>query len=588
MNVDTCQLTIISQLSNKNKRKLSRFLILFPCLFLFCLKSYGQEIQWVIKGEIEPKITEQLPASADSAAIGKKLDQALIMLQQKGYLLAQIDRLENTGEYWQVELTSGARYTWANLGEGNLPLRIQNRVGFRPGRFSTTAVNRNELEKLFQRILRESEINGYPFARVRLDSIRLNGDEISAVINYDEGSIIVYNDLKLPDETIVKPGWMAAYLDIRPGDVYNQRTVNNLNARIDALEFVELEGPITVDFNSTAAEVRVPIRKRPSNRIDAIIGFLPNEEGDGGLRITGEAELHLANLFSSGKVFDFHWQRMRPETQFLDIGYYHPNFLRTNLDVFAGFRLLKEDTTFITRDFDLKIDYRNGRHTISFLSRFRTARLLETDGDVDILPEIADFNLNDYGAGYAYDRADPGWLGFKGLHLSAEFTVGNKNIRRNAAFPAEIYEGIDLDLLQLSATAGGRYGFATGRKSLLFQRIRGGWLNSDRLFLNDLYRLGGFRTIRGFNENQFFARQYLLYTIEWQLYFDESSNIFLFADQAFLRSLDEWDNPTGIGIGLTLQTGGGLLQLAYAVGRDQNQPFDLRLSKFHFGYKAKF
>ena len=55
-----------------------------------------------------------------------------------------------------------------------------------------------------------------------------------------------------------------------------------------------------------------------------------------------------------------------------------------------------------------------------------------------------------------------------------------------------------------------------------------------------------------------------------------------------MKYLNGSDHPTGAGIGLALQTGGGLLQLAYAVGRTDNQPFDLRLSKFHFGYKAKF
>ncbi|MEJ2004213.1 MAG: ShlB/FhaC/HecB family hemolysin secretion/activation protein [Cyclobacteriaceae bacterium] len=134
----------------------------------------------------------------------------------------------------------------------------------------------------------------------------------------------------------------------------------------------------------------------------------------------------------------------------------------------------------------------------------------------------------------------------------------------------------------------GIFNVLTGKQTLLYQYLRGGIMNSDRLFQNDLYRLGGFRSVRGFNENQFFASQYLIYTLEWQLYFDESSNIMAFIDQSFFRSNGITDNPTGVGVGLTLQTGGGLLQIAYAVGRTSDQGFDMRLSKFHFGYKAKF
>ena len=365
--------------------------------------------------------------------------------------------------------------------------------------------------------MRESERNGYPLASIRLDSVQLEGSSVSAVLSYDPGAEITYGKLSLTDSTLVKTEWLQAYLDIREGGIYYQRTLNSLAVRMDALEFIGLDGAPTLNFRGTHADISLPVKRQRSNRIDAVIGFLPNEENDGGLRVTGEAELHLDNLFSSGKMFDLHWQRMRPETQYLMIAYHHPNLFRSNIDASGSFQLLKEDTTFVSRDAGLRFAYRNGRHVISFLSRFRASRLLETESDLAELPEIADFNLNDYGLAYSYHDRRPGWQGYRGVSLSSDFRIGNKKIRQNTAFPPEFYEGLDTDLLQLSAEADVKWGFLTGKQTLLYQHLQAGWMDADVLFFNDLYRLGGFRSIRGFNENQFFAQRYALYTLECQV-----------------------------------------------------------------------
>ncbi|MEQ9659900.1 MAG: hypothetical protein RLO00_17310, partial [Fulvivirga sp.] len=77
-----------------------------------------------------------------------------------------------------------------------------------------------------------------------------------------------------------------------------------------------------------------------------------------------------------------------------------------------------------------------------------------------------------------------------------------------------------------------------------------------------------------------------------QLHFQSNSYIFMFYDQAFLTNsileLIKEDQPLGIGVGLALQMNTGQLNLAYALGKSSDQELDLNLSKFHFGYVARF
>lgn len=104
--------------------------------------------------------------------------------------------------------------------------------------------------------------------------------------------------------------------------------------------------------------------------------------------------------------------------------------------------------------------------------------------------------------------------------------------------------------------------------------------------------MGGLQTLRGFNENFFFASDYGLSNLELQFHFEKDSYLFTFYDQAYLyfktnKSTLE-DYPFGVGIGINLATPGGIISLAYALGKAREQPLNVRLSKFHFGYIAKF
>ena len=76
------------------------------------------------------------------------------------------------------------------------------------------------------------------------------------------------------------------------------------------------------------------------------------------------------------------------------------------------------------------------------------------------------------------------------------------------------------------------------------------------------------------------------------MHFQSDSYIFAFYDQAFIKNsileLSNEDQPLGVGVGLALRLNAGQLNMAYAVGKSADQKLDLNLSKFHFGYVARF
>ena len=117
-------------------------------------------------------------------------------------------------------------------------------------------------------------------------------------------------------------------------------------------------------------------------------------------------------------------------------------------------------------------------------------------------------------------------------------------------------------------------------------------MNGDQLFLNDLFRLGGLNTIRGFNEMFFYASHYIIGTLEYRYLFENESQLVVFFDGSYLGfdiNYESYkDYPIGAGAGISISTGAGLLNVIYAVGKSNDQPFNIRYSKIHIGYTGRF
>ncbi|GAB3824649.1 hypothetical protein GCM10028895_33280 [Pontibacter rugosus] len=117
-------------------------------------------------------------------------------------------------------------------------------------------------------------------------------------------------------------------------------------------------------------------------------------------------------------------------------------------------------------------------------------------------------------------------------------------------------------------------------------------LLSDRIFQNDMYRLGGLGSIRGFDDFFFYASSYAVGTLEYRLYNASDSFVLLFYDQGYYRSdleaSKQSDYPLGLGAGISFSTGAGIFQLVYSLGQAAQQPISFKYSKIHFGITSKF
>ena len=113
-----------------------------------------------------------------------------------------------------------------------------------------------------------------------------------------------------------------------------------------------------------------------------------------------------------------------------------------------------------------------------------------------------------------------------------------------------------------------------------------------RLFRNEVYRIGGLKTLRGTDEAGIFASSYAIGTVEYRFLFEENSNFFVFVDQGWWEDQSVspllTDTPLGFGAGTSFETKAGIFSITYALGRQFSNPVELRGGKVHFGFSSLF
>ncbi len=531
--------------------------------------------------------------TCDTTSNQRFLSGAMTRLHQKGYLLASYSM---TGRKDTVEtyVYLGERFSWAYLNTTDVPDQILRRAGFKSKDFQSRSFDQQRIKRLFRGLITESENGGLPFSSTYLDSIHFSDEGIAAKLIYDPGPRITFDSLKFQQNLKIKKKWLASYLHIEEGAAFSQKKVAAIESKINQLGFIVLNAAPGITFQNKQAIVELDLITRKTSRVDGILGFLPNEEEEGKLLVTGQFDLSLRNLFSSGKGLDIEWQSLKARSQLLDIIYSHPNLFSSALNFDGSFNLLKEDTIFTTRQGELNFTFKPSKHSFTVFSQFRSSNLLSTTDfqDINNLPDLSDFSVDYYGLKYQFNTLNDAFLPTSGVSGFLNAGVGSKRIRINADLPEELYSNVDLNSVQYLVETGFKSYWRWSNHLVFHYNLSAAKVINDRLFLNDLFRVGGLTSLRGFNENFFFASDYVLSTAEFQFYFQSDSYFFAFYDQSYLyynieNSLFE-DYPMGIGLGLNLATSSGLVSLAYGLGKAENQPLSLSLSKFHFGYIAKF
>ncbi|WP_205503625.1 BamA/OMP85 family outer membrane protein [Rufibacter psychrotolerans] len=591
-----------SRLPQKNTRQRYAFLGLLLGLWLWSGLGQAQDKRIVqvlspdpeavqIWQRLQPKLS-----ASDSLGLQQELRGWLSRVQEEGYLTASIDSVQQRNDSLWVHVYVGRPYNWASLKNGNVGEGLLEKVGFREKLYSGQPFRPAEFAQLQQSLLREAENSGFPYAAVQIDSLRLYNDSISGVLRVVRGPLMLIDSVQIIGSSRMQLRTLYRYTQLAPGQPFSQQRVEAAMRALRQLPFVRITGEPQVLFAKNQARVYFFLDEKKANQFDGIIGFLPDPNSSANkLLITGEVNLQVRNLRGSGKQLGLHWRKVERNSQILDIEYRHPHFFNSPFEVAGLFHLYKQDTSFLNLRPRLEIAYPlSTTSRVTFFAEVLSSQLLSPEALRQRTSDSSaiDANFTSYGLAYAWGNLDDLYFPRRGTQAYFQGAVGNKRVQRNARVEASYYDTLQMKTTQLSLAGRVERYWPISKNGVVLTRLRAEALVNQRLYLNELYRLGGLNSLRGFDDYAFYASSYAISTLEYRLYTGQDSYVFLLYDQGYLRrDLKSEKNiqwASGVGGGISFSTGAGVFQLVYSVGRTSQEGFSLSRGKIHFGITGRF
>jgi len=512
----------------------------------------------------------------------------IAFLQGKGYLEASCDTCYTQEDTSRCPIAVGREYRWAKLSAGGVPAEIASEANFRDKLYTDVPINPVQVGRLFTSLLRRSENNGYPFAKVWLDSLTTLGDGLQATVRLDQGRFVRYDSVVVRGTVKTSMRYLYSSIGIRPGDMYNESLLEAVEQRLKELPFVTQRQRPYVQFTPENTKLFLFLDAKKASSINGIIGLQP-DPNTGKISFTGDLDLRLRNALKRGEAIELNWRRLQNATQDLKIHVNLPYAFNTPFGVDGMLKLFKRDTTFLELTARAGIEYlmTRGDKVTLFVNSKSSDRL---GSNAIAQPGLADVSLVSYGLGIFRERYDYRFNPRRGHAVQLEGSAGRK--RTSQAVFGQLEQAPEIRTVQLQIDGAVATYIPIARRSTFKLAAQGGRMLNDNLYVNELYRIGGLKTLRGADEASIQASSYVIGTLEYRFLFEENSNFFLFADQGWWeRKLqDEFttDTPLGFGLGTTFETKAGLFSLTYALGQQFDNPVLLRGGKVHFGFISLF
>lgn len=532
----------------------------------------------------------------DSVALYSELQDILLQLYSQSYLAATIDSLGGDSLHLEARITVGRQYRWAVLDRGNVDEEILSKTGYRDKFFNDSPFNYRQLTRLFERIITLYENEGYPFAMVGLDSIIFSNNRIEASLKMEKHRFVKLDSVIIHGDPKVSPHYLYNYLSIRPGDPYNESTIRKIGPRLRELPFVRETKAYTVAFTETQTFLNLYLEKKNANRFDGIVGVLPNEES-GKIEFTGDVKLRLQNSFKRGELIDFNWRKLVNKSQDLKFKFNYPYLFNSPFGVDFDFKLYRRDTLFldIFTKYGIQYSWKANNYFEVFVNR-KNSNLLSTVPyrSATVLPPFADIRSLLYGIELSLERLDYRLNPRKGFSALIQVEAGTKKIRRNSDLRPEIYEGLKLNSGLYNFLCDIDFYFPLSRVMVINIGNQSAYTYNENIFENELFRIGGLKILRGFDEESIFASLYTVNTLEYRILLEQNSYWYLFFDGAYYENDNITqeekitDTPYGFGTGITFQTRSGIFSLNYALGKQFDNPILFRAAKIHFGFVNYF
>lgn len=495
-----------------------------------------------------------------------------------------LDSLKNIG-YYSISLDSvSGSQVFINKGKLYKKIWVKNDTVFNQKQEWFPVRN---LDSLIQKVNRNYAEKGYPFVQTEI-----------LPIDYKDGEARVRLEIKLFDRRKIdgvrvtgyeklSKGYIKHGLGLKNNRIYDEAELYKISERLAYNRFVEESRPPQTLFNTDSTFVYLYVKKVKSNLFDGVMGF--GNDNEGKFRLNGNVKIELNNNFNAMEQIRLNWIATADKSTTLDLKLRFPYLFRSQLGSEMNFNMFKKDSVFVNTKLGERLFYQLGMNSNIGLNLSYESSNFVLDDHPELAALYDDFNKTGVGLSYEFKQPSPIAL-MEGK--AAAFIFGKALKRKITEYDPEINDYLSDKTRQYEVGADVFQLFRLHPHNFVKVRAQAYGLfgNDDYYAENELYRIGGFNSVRGFNEESITASSFGIGSFEYRFLPNDDFYISAFVDYALVenKSAVIHQNLLGTGLGFSFMTELGVFNLSYAVGKQSDTGFDFRNSKIHFGILTRF
>ena len=565
-------------------KKISLFLI----VILTSLNCFAQIIHLQIKGKTinETKTIDSIAYQSkhkNTESLLEEIKNSQNSLLKKGYLTIFIEtNLKINDSSYIAFLSLGKKTSFVQIirssdVEINKILEINK---------DTTTIPFSNLDLFLNEKKRKLNTAGYPLATIRLSNINTRPEYLIAKLEVDKNLqkkintiIVAKNDndnFRFPKSHLnqIKKKYHNTLL--------NQYNLDKIKDEFDQYDFAKQSSYPETLFTKDSTKVYIYIEKQKSNNFDGFIGFNTNENQK--LTFSGYLDLQLENILNSGEEFRLNWKSNGNNQTTFNSALELPYLFGGPVGMKGYINIFKQDSTFQNTKSALEASY-----FIKYSTRIYIGRETTSSSDIQNSNNgnISDYKSEFYTSTFLYNRKDQkNFMNPVKTNMSLKIGTGkreNTNSQTVDNINKQTY-------IELKST----HTFYLNTKNHFNTKAIFHSLNSKDYGLNELYRFGGFNSIRGFQENSLQAKTYFVLATEYRYLLSPTFYVNTVVDYSYSKPPTNTIIPTyvknraSLGAGIAINTKSGILILSIVKPYRNNNKTNFYNTIAHLSYNVKF
>ncbi len=403
---------------------------------------------------------------------------------------------------------------------------------------------------------------GYLFAKVQLDSL-VNDNGLIAHIGISEGKpmrvkeYIFWGNKTTKDKTLLYLSGLQGVQTITP-DALSQAEENIMRKSY-------IRDCLVQPLDESSILIRV--EEGRMTFLEGVLGMTRiNEE----LKLSGQVRLQFLNLWGSDRAVKLYWKRLPTSSGELSLSYHESGFPGIPVAADIEINRIEQDSTWIKSKTSLLMYYQMLRQNTGLEL---SAESIQPGSRRPVQIDAA--TTKSIGVFWNYSQVLGASNPYKGTQINLLYRLGNS----------------DTDKHLSGATEAGFKGYVSLTNRFVgYAGIQVRNLENKNATDWQLYKMGGYNSLRGFREDEYASYRLAWTNYELRYRLSPDSRVYLLFDQGFLGLTDnrlKYD-ILGLGAGIKVKTKLGILGIEYALGYRDKRFSSLGLGMIHAGLDLAF